>query len=404
VTVLFGHPTGNPNSHHAALAHFESGRLEAFCVPWMPTQFELLVLHAMPAMRRYVSRLERRRFAPLAGAPLVQGRVGEWGRMLRRILRTSGSDERVSYEANDWLMRAMRELCSRPAVSAIHSYEDCSCWQFEEAKRLGKACIYDMPTAYYVSRQQTVDEMTRKFAEWLPGGAAGSSRYVRHAQKKKEMELADLVLAPSSFARNSVLESLDKRVALAAYGVDTGFWCEPAEPRKDSSLVFLYAGQCAVQKGTPLLLEAWRAADLKDARLVLAGMWRMNPERQGDLPPRVSVMGPLASSELKALYQSANVFVFPSLFDGFGLVILEAMACGLPVIATDTTAAPDIVDQSNGWVIRSGNLDALVSALREASNLRERLPAMGRAARNRSEQFTWARYRESVKLAVADVI
>src|ERR1043166_8051809 len=144
--ILFGHPTGNPNSHHAALAHFESGRLEAFCVPWMPSRWELNSLRALPGMKDWVQRLERRSFKPLRRAPKVQGRLGEWRRMGRRIFGNGSiSSEKLSYEANDWLMKTMARECGRKTVNARHSYEDCSLWQFEEAKRRDKACIYDLP-------------------------------------------------------------------------------------------------------------------------------------------------------------------------------------------------------------------------------------------------------------------
>ncbi len=149
MSILFGHPTGNPNSHHAALAHFEAGRLDAFCVPWMPTPRELRMIKALPGLNGWGTRLERRSFAPLLNAPRVEGRLGEWRRMIMRaFFGGTVSSERLSYQANDWLMDTMTRECSRPAVTAVHSYEDCSLKQFHAAKKLGKACIYDMPIGF----------------------------------------------------------------------------------------------------------------------------------------------------------------------------------------------------------------------------------------------------------------
>ena len=82
--ILFGHPGGNPNSHHAALAHFEAGRLEAFVVPWFPNRVELAGLQTIPALRLNARRLARRRFEPLANAQKIQDRFGEWRRLWRR--------------------------------------------------------------------------------------------------------------------------------------------------------------------------------------------------------------------------------------------------------------------------------------------------------------------------------
>src|SRR5262245_2211459 len=102
MSVLFGHPSGNPNSHHAALAHFEAGRLEAFCVPWMPTPGQLRHLRKIQSLHGWVFRLERRCFQPLLDAPRIEGRRSEWLRMLRRIALSNTADEKLAYEANDW--------------------------------------------------------------------------------------------------------------------------------------------------------------------------------------------------------------------------------------------------------------------------------------------------------------
>ena len=202
VTVLFGHPTGNPNSHYAALAHFEAHQLEAFCVSWMPSPLTIQLLEHIAPLRPMAHRFGRRRFPALAGAPKIQGRLGETRRLITRGLGCG--DEALSYEANDWLMRTMRRECRRAGVRAVHAYEDCSLWQFQEARRLGKACIYDMPIGYYPAWEDTQAELARKFVDWLPTAGLPTSRYVRPEQKHQEMELADLVLAPSTFVAETV--------------------------------------------------------------------------------------------------------------------------------------------------------------------------------------------------------
>jgi glycosyltransferase involved in cell wall biosynthesis len=401
MTILFGHPTGSPFSHQAALAHQEAGRLEAFCVPWMPTLGELSWLGKIPPLSAHAARLERRYFQPLASSPKVEGRVGEWARMARRIAGGPWADERLSYEANDWLMRTMRRECRRPGVKAVHAYEDCSLWQFEESKRLGKACVYDMPIGYYPAWEETQTRLAAEFSDWLPKGGLPSSRWVRPRQKQREMELADLVLVPGSFVKKTIDDYIEKPTALAPYAVDAGFWHPTDRTRNDGPLTFLFAGQISIRKGLPVLLKAWRRAGLKDARLELVGMWNLTPSRQRELPAGVSYQGPCSSESLRGIFRQSDVFVFPSFFEGFGLVILEAMACGLPVIATDATAGVDLLDENTGRVFAAGDEDALVDNLRWFADNRDRLPAMGRAARAKAETCTWEQYRWRVGDAVA---
>jgi glycosyltransferase involved in cell wall biosynthesis len=401
MSILFGHPTGNPNSHHAALAHFEAGRLEAFCVPWMPGDLTLRIISAIPGLKMKAARLARRHFSPLDRAPKIEGRLGEMRRLLRRSL--SQNDEGLAYQANDWLMHTMARASHRAAVTAVHCYEDCSLLQFEEAKRLGKACIYDMPIGYYPAWEQIQRELARKFSAWLPPGGLPSSRWVRPAQKRREMELADLVMAPSLFVQQTILRyHPDKKVALAPYGVDLDFWQPSPEPRPPSSeLRFLYAGQLSIRKGIPILLEAWDRAGIRDAKLILVGSWHLAEERRTSLASTVEYHPACSAGELRSHYQNADVFLFPSFFEGFALVLLEAMACGLPVVATEATAGPDMIGATSGRIISSGSVEDLIQTMRWFAQNRDCLPAMKSAARARMEGCTWRHYRRRVSDAVA---
>jgi glycosyltransferase involved in cell wall biosynthesis len=343
------------------------------------------------------------------------------------LVRLAGrGDQRLSYQANDWLMRTMARNCRRSSVTAVHSYEDCSLWQFEEAKRLGKQCIYDMPIGYFPWWEEKQNALARQYAEWIPAGGVPSNRYVRPEQKVKEMELADLVLVACSFVDKTIREFYpDKRIARAPYGVDAEFWSPGGEDdrttgRRDNATIggrrsegallatpplrFIYAGQSSIRKGIPVLIEAWEKAQLRDAELILVGSWQLAVDRLKRLPVGVRFVGPVGPERLRELYRESDVFVFPSFFEGFGLVILEAMACGLPVIASDRSAGPDVLDDSCGRVVAAGDVDQLVESLRWFAANRELLPQMKKAARTRAESFTWGSYREAVSGAVASFV
>ena len=201
-------------------------------MPWMPTPGELEFLRRIPGFQNHTARLERRCFPPLLPVPRIQGRLGEWMRMLKRTSKAAWADERLSYEANDWLMHTMKRACHRPSVTAVHAYEDCSLYQFEEAKRLGKACIYDMPIGYYPAWEAMQAELGQRYTDWLPVGGLPSNRYVRPEQKRREMELADVVLAPSEFVRRTIQDYASKKVELTPYGIDCVDWTPQAEARR----------------------------------------------------------------------------------------------------------------------------------------------------------------------------
>jgi starch synthase len=399
--ILFGHPGGAPHSHNAALAHFEAGRLEAFCVPWMPTPGQLALVSKLPGLGNWSARLRRRSFPPLLKAPKVEGKVSEWIRLAKRVLLGNRiSSERLAYEANDWLMKTMSNECARPTVTAVHSYEDCSLLQFHEAKKRGKACIYDMPIGYYPAWEETQNRLVAEFSDWLPDGKLPSRKYVRPAQKKMEMELADLVVGPCSFVAETIRKFVDKPFAIAPYGVDPEFWRPSEEGSNNRPLRFIYAGQSSIRKGIPFLLRAWKKAALKNAELFLIGSWQLAENRLRDLPEGVTVRSPCSAVELRSHYQSADVFVFPSYFEGFGLVLLEAMACGLPVLATERTAAPDFISDHNGLVVPAGDVDAWIAALRSVLADRAKWQSMRKSARGTAVENDWKHYRNTLSTAI----
>ena len=166
------------------------------------------------------------------------------------MMRASGVTDGNPQQANRWLMRTMARECRRLSVSAVHAYEDCSLWQFLEAKRLGKACVYDLPTCYYPAWQRTKAELSRHYAEWLRSKDLDAEDAIRIDYKRQEMELADLVLVASRFAEDTVREfHAQKEIARTPYGVDLEFWTPAAASEPCGPLRFIYAGQVSVRKG-----------------------------------------------------------------------------------------------------------------------------------------------------------
>jgi len=103
---------------------------------------------------------------------------------------------------------------------------------------------------------------------------------------------------------------------------------------------------------------------------------------------RVVLTGFVPEDELPAFYGGAEAFAYPSLFEGFGLPVLEAMACGAAVVASDTTSLPEVVGDA-GILVPPTDVDAWVSALRALLDDPERRGRLGAAARARAAGFTW---------------
>ena len=140
---------------------------------------------------------------------------------------------------------------------------------------------------------------------------------------------------------------------------------------------FLFSGALTHRKGVDLLAHAFRrlADESPRVRLTLMGEGEMKPRLQRMLADtdRVTWLGFKDWSDLPAVYASAQVLCVPSRHDGWGLVVPEGLAAGLPVIGTDRTgAALDLIQPGdNGWMIRTGDADALYNAMHTAAGLTE---------------------------------
>ena len=116
----------------------------------------------------------------------------------------------------------------------------------------------------------------------------------------------------------------------------------------------------------------------------------------------VEIRASVSAGDLVRAYQAANLFVFPSVGEGFGQVLLEAMACGLPVLSTTRTAAPDLIaDGREGFIVEPRRADLLADRIAWAATHRAELTEMGSLARERAEHFTWQRFRAATSAAVA---
>jgi glycosyltransferase involved in cell wall biosynthesis len=194
----------------------------------------------------------------------------------------------------------------------------------------------------------------------------------------------------SEFARRSFIEDYGcdpERVVASGAGANVVL--DEVPDRTGQPPLAVFVGYAFERKGGRALLEAWTEVERRvpEARLVIAG-----PREPVPSPARnVSWVGAADWKTVTALYRQATVFVLPSLFEPLGLVFLEAMGNGLPVVATDCCAMPELViDGVTGRLTPPGDAPALAEALVELLGDADRAAAMGRAGHDAVlERHTW---------------
>jgi starch synthase len=212
----------------------------------------------------------------------------------------------------------------------------------------------------------------------------------------REYEIADKIIVPSEEARRSFLRrGVDaSRVVKIPYGVDISQFSTPTAERHPGAIVSV--ATIGIQKGHHKLLHAFRLLRTGNASLTLVGSISAEYGKYLNLDqPAVRMTGPVSRSRVIQELQQASVFVLASIHDGLALVIAQAMACGLPVIATEATGASELItDGVEGLIVPSPvTAENLAQAIDSLLSDSVRSLAMGAAARRKVEGIGgWERY------------
>lgn len=314
-----------------------------------------------------------------------------------KLLPGAGSSQSGSV-ASCWLADRLQSKYVSPS-NIFHGWSGVCLACLRKAKRQGAITIVQNPTLHL---QQWRDEAMAECSQFGINprncGAVPPTLLIRRVQR--EYELCDKIIVLSSVARRSFeqFSYADKPVVVWP-GVDHLFFSPPAKPAPPpSSFRVCYVGRVEVAKGVGYLLQAWRRLGLSHAELMLVG--EVKPEMKpllGDCAnANIKLAGLLPPLDVVERYRQSNLFVFPSANEGMGMVILEAMACGLPVIATEKTGALDCVtDGKEGFVVPARDVDALADSILWCYQHPVETMAMGRAARIKVErQFTLSHYED----------
>lgn len=370
-----------------ALAAHEAGELEGlFC-------------SIMDGDRKWGRRLGRSvppgTALPLGAAALPAERVTEFpwpllaNRLAQKLVRGRRSDH---LRSNSWFDREAARWLRGSKARVFAGGETCALESLRAAGEKGMKCVLDCPGV----PSQVLDAEARKSAERFGVKIAQSSNSPAMAERKKqELKLADVVLCCSEFQRGHLvaLNPQVRRSEVIPLWTDVDLWrpcvadrvfSKPGEP-----LRVLYAGAVSLRKGVPYLLEAIEPL-AAEVRLTLVG--GISGEMEAVLKRFRSHqhLPYVTKAELKELYRGHDVLVMPTLGDSFGFVTVEAMASGMPVIASQNAGAP-VPEES--WRVPPHDVGAIRARLLAYHADRELLQHHGELAAEFGQGFRPENYR-----------
>lgn len=362
-----------------------------------------------------LAELKRRQFNPALRAIT---HTWPWRELGRIVATRTGLHQLTTHETGPFCIDAVYHSLDQHVAAclgktarwrtatAVYGYEDGTVDSFRRAKTLGLRCFYDLPIGYWrAARRLLASEMDR-WPEWAVSLGGFMDSEAKLARKDEELRLADRILVASSFTAATLREFSGSLAPIKV--IPYGF---PAVDDNTSSvgyhagrpLKLLFVGGLSQRKGIADLFAVVAALGPRVELTVVGHKTTNNCPALDAALARHRWIPSLPHADVLRLMQAHDVLVFPSLFEGFGLVITEAMSQGTPVITTERTAGPDLIEHGyNGWLIEAGSTPALQSAIEKLLLHPESINKVGQAARETARRRPWAVYGKELADALTE--
>lgn len=394
--VVLSHPTGNAFVREAASALAEAGLLGEF-----HTTLAFFGSGWRGELRRRVYPEELRKFTW----------CHPWREAARLLAVRLGLDSLTRHEHGwasvDAVYRSLDRTVARSLdpkkTTAVYCYEDGALESFRSAQRLGIRRIYDLPIGYWRAARRILLEEAERRPEWAAtiGGLRDSGEKLE--LKDAELRLAERIVVASSFTAQTLKECPFPLapVTVIPYGADEPA-SEPPPVRRDGPLRVLFVGSLSQRKGIADVFESVGAMGRHAALTVIGRKTGAPCHPLDEALARCRWIPSLPRERILEEMRGHDVLLFPSLFEGFGLVVTEALAQSLPVITTAHTCGPDVIEDGvEGFLVPVSNAEAITEKLELLDRDRSLLEAMREAAMKKARSLAWADYRRRIVEVVA---
>lgn len=396
-SILMSHPTGNQYVRNALRSLVEHDML---CEFWTTIAWneDSVWNRTLPASLK--RQLLRRSFRDV---PQEKLHSVPWREIVRLgirstpIERTLCSDERafsVIAMFRNFDERVAQRL-SEVRPDGVYAHEGGARTTFREARELNIATLYELPSGYWdweCDLMREEEALHPEFASVIPK-LSDSAKHIQW--KEEELALADCVFVPSEHVKRTLHGVVpQERIRVVQYGAPPVRSREVGDSSMGGPLKVVFAGALHQRKGIGYLLEAIDGMGM-DAELTLIGQ-RLAPNPIVDAAcSRWRWFESIPHEEVLDIMRGSDVLVLPSLSEGFGMVVTEALACGLPVIVTSNVGAGDVIrDGVEGFVVPIRSAEAIAECLDRLHRDRTLLAEMSHNAQCAAAENSWSTYRE----------
>ncbi len=340
---------------------------------------------------KFQSKLKKRFYNGIGSAKIIHFPL------LSIILKFIGSEVLNIKYFYKWYDNKVAQKLKKENYDILIGYETTTLQSFKEAKTSGKITVLDLAGVHFNFQNSVLSEI-------------GVYKYENEVlvitqHKQNELNYTDYIIVLSSFAEKTVVDSgFPKEKIFKTYlGVNHQLF-KPKEkynllPTKDYSKTFeiYFVGTVCLRKGLPFIVELFEILKAKhfNFRLTVIG-----PIGDYKLPvltdTRFRYFSFVNHAELVKMHHELDLFIFPSHIDSWAQVVIEAMACGTPVLVSENTGAKDAVLQGGGFVLPVGETFCWINAIKYFYNNRSYLQEKGEEAAKIAKQYTWDSYHQQI--------
>ena len=270
----------------------------------------------------------------------------------------------------------------------FHGWTCQSLYSLRAARRKGAVTFLEHPTAHVLTQKRLLQEEYQRFN--IKGDPIDPGVIKRRLAEYKE---TDFIIVTSRFVYDSfIAEGADQeKLILIPYGVDTDTFKPSQKIYTGGAFRIAFVGQIGIRKGLIYLLRAFSELKIRDSELVIAGWVNRDMKevlKEYSRHPRIIFLRFMPQPQ--EIYRDASLCVFPSVEDGFGLVVLEAFASGKPVIVSENTGAKDAVSHNeDGFIVPAGDVEALKERILYCYEHQDKLKTMGEKALQKAKDYSW---------------
>ena len=303
---------------------------------------------------------------------------------------------------------------AREKPHAIIVYDTLSADLMERIVRnkLDVRIILDMSAPYYSFMESEFMKDLEKHPEYADDMKSmmesGLYSYRRH-YSKVEIRSADAFLAASDFTRKTLeLSGVSKPVYLCEYGIDdfidiTREYKERAQ-KTELPIKILYVGRVNQAKGAYLLIDAARHFNAEQAVFDFYGNYDADKPIIQNAPENCTFHGHVPRQAMQKAYESSDVLILPTLADGYGFVIPEALSNGVPVICSRNAGASQLIKENkNGCLFDAGDKEEVIHILERIVNEPTCIDEMRKNAFASVKSLSWNRYNEQIRWALNEI-